>query len=64
MKSWNDWPIIGFLAAIAFGFYLLGIADDLPDHDKWNSAGILLVLALGSAIQMIYVAFFRKSDRK
>jgi hypothetical protein len=63
MTHWNDWRIVGLLAGIAFGLYVLGLVD-LPDRDKWSSAFVLLLLALCLALQMISVAFFKKRNRK
>jgi hypothetical protein len=63
MTHWNDWRVIGLLAGIAFGFYFLGIVD-LPPGDKWSSAGVLLLLALCLAVQMINVAFLKGRGRK
>jgi hypothetical protein len=63
MTHWNDWRIIGLLAAIALGLYLLGIVD-LPPGDKWSSAGVLLLFALCLVVQMLNVGILRRRDRK
>jgi hypothetical protein len=63
MAHWNDWRMVALLAGSALGFHLLEIVD-LPERDRWSAVGVLLLLVLCLAAQMINVAFFRKRGRK